>query len=46
MIYIRGGYGNPDDYDSTLAEKLKAILDELSEEDTHTENRTQQNAVK
>lgn len=46
MIYIRGGYGNPDDYDRTFAEKLKAMLDELSEEDTHTENSAQQNAVK
>jgi len=37
LIYIRGGNGNPDDYDSEFAEELKAMLDELSEEDTHTE---------
>lgn len=37
MIFIDCGNGNPDDYDSKFAEELKVMLDELSEEDTHTE---------
>lgn len=37
MIFIDCGNGNPDDYDSEFAEKLKAMLDELSEEDTRSE---------
>ena len=36
MIYIRGGNGNPDDYDSTFAKELQTMLDK-SEDDTHTE---------
>jgi hypothetical protein len=37
MIFIDCGNGNPDDYDSEFAKELQTMLDELSEEDTHTE---------
>lgn len=32
MKYIRGGNGNPDDYDSRFAKKLNAILKEIMAE--------------
>lgn len=33
MIFISGGQGNPDNYDSEFASELQTMLDELSDND-------------